>query len=361
VPDRTPPRSLVRAVLGLRQLLLRAADRLVPPEVALFNHSIGFGLTRTLGAIAEHRVADELGDGKATAGALAERLGLDADSLHRLLRAGAVYGLVRLDRRGRFRLTSIGQALREDHPHSMRAWIRYLNLPSTQAAWAGVGDTLRTGEPSFPAVHGRSVWQHFADTPEEERIFATAMQKFTELDVPAVVEGYPWPDNGTVCDVAGGVGTLLAGVLQARPELEGVLVDAPGVLSEAEAHLRSAGVRDRVTLSEGDMFERVDARADIYLLKDVLHDWDDERCLDILRTVRRAMPAGARVVLVETLQEPGSPDSIASLVDVHMMTQCDGGRQRSAPEFHALMREVGLQPGEVRLTGGPALVEGVAA
>ncbi len=204
------------------------------------------------------------------------------------------------------------------------------------------------------------MWQHFAETPEEERIFATAMRKFTELDVPAVVGGYPWPESGTVCDVAGGVGTLLAGVLRARPGLEGVLVDAPGVLSEAEAHLKAAGVRDRVSLSEGDMFERVDAQRGRLPAEGRAARLGRPALPSILGTVRRAMPAGARVVLVETLQEPGSPDPIASLVDVHMMTQCDGGRQRCAAEFHALMREVGLRPGEVRLTAGPALVEGVA-
>lgn len=361
MPDRPPPRVAARAVLSLRQLLLRAADRLLPPEVALFNHSIGFGLTRSLGALAEHRVADALADGPATAAELAGRLELDGDSLHRLLRAAAVYGLVRLDRRGRFRLTKVGQAVREDHPRSMRAWVRYLNLPSTQAAWAAVGDSLRTGEPSFPAVHGRSVWEHFGDHPEEERIFAAAMRNFTELDVPAVVDGYPWPAAGTVCDVAGGVGTLLAGVLRARLGLNGVLVDAPGVLAEAEAHLAAAGVRERVALSEGDMFAHVDARADVYVLKDVLHDWDDERSLTILQTVRRAMPDGARVVLVETLQERSRPDPIASLVDVHMLTQTDGGRQRSVEELHVLLRGAEMRPGEVRLTAGPALVEGVAA
>ena len=267
---------------------------------------------------------------------------------------------MRLDRRGRFSLTAIGRALREDHPRSLGAWARYLNLASTQEAWAGIGRTLETGEPSFPAVHGRSVWAHFAAHPDEERLFATAMRKLSQITVPAIVARYPWPEDGVVCDVAGGVGPVLAGVLQARPRLRGVLVDAPGVLAEAEAHLDAAGVRDRVTPSEGDMFERIDAEADVYVLKDVLHDWDDERCLTILRVVRAAMPPGARLVLVESLQEPNRVDPVASLVDVHMLTQCDGGRQRSAAELHALFRGAGIRPGEVRETGGPALVEGIA-
>src|SRR3954451_1211674 len=155
------------------------------------------------------------------------------------------------------------------------------------------------------------------------------MRSLTEADAPSIVHGYPWPAEGVVCDVAGGVGTLLAAVLDAQPGLRGVLVDAPGVLAEADGHLRSRGVRDRVELVEGDMFERVDARADLYLLKDVLHDWDDERCARILATVRATMAPGSKVVLVEPLQDPTEPHPAASLADVQMLTQCDGGRQRS--------------------------------
>lgn len=358
---RDPPRLATRAVLGYRRLAAIVLDRLVPPEAAMWEQSMAFVRTRVAGALAEHGVPDALAAGPATAAELAGRLELDADALHRCLRVAAVHGLVRLDRRGRFRLTGPGKALRQDHPRSMRAWVRYVNLPSTQEAWAGVADTLRTGEPSFRAVHGTSVWDHFAANPDEERLFAESMQKLTGLTTDGVVRKYPWPKTGTVCDVAGGVGTLLAAVLEARPEMRGVLVEAAGVLREAEPFLEDAGVSDRVTLSEGDMFERIDAEADYYLLKDILHDWDDEGCLAILRTIRAAMPDGARVVLVENLQEPNRADPVSSLVDVHMLTQCEGGRQRSAEELHALMRAAAIEPGKVRMTAQPALVEGSAA
>ncbi len=361
MPERLPPPIAARGALALRRLLLRAADRVVPPEIALFDATLAFTRTRVLGALTETGVVEELAKGRTTAAELAARLGLDADVLHRVLRAATVHGVTRLDRHGRFRLTAIGRALRSDHPRSLAAWTRYLNFDSTQAAWAGIGRSLETGEPCFPAVHGRSVWEHFAANPEEERLFATSMRKLSAIVVPAVVARYPWPDEGTVCDVAGGVGPVLAGILAARPRLEGVLVDAPGVLAEAPGHLEAAGVRDRVTLREGNMFERIDAEADVYVLKDVLHDWDDDRCLEILRTVRRAMPAGARVVLVEALQERNRPEPLTSIEDVHMLAQCDGGRQRSLAELHGLLRAAGLRLGEVRHTGGPALVEGVAA
>ena len=356
----TPPPRAAAAAVGAHRALLRLAHALLPSQVAVWRLSAGFMTTRVLGALATAGVFDALDDGPARAQELAARLGLDADALHRLLRAAAVDGVVRIDRRGRFRLTRLGRRLRAGDKQSMQAWVRYLHRPATQEAWAGVDRSLRTGEPSFPATHGRSVWEHLAAQPEEEREFAEAMRKLTEMITPFVAGGYPWPERGTVCDVAGGVGTLLAAVLGGRPGLRGVLVDAPGVLEEARAFLSGAGVADRVELREGDIFERIDARADLYLLKDVLHDWDDERAVAILRTVAAAMPAGARVVLVEMLQERDVPDPMASLIDVHMLTQCDGGRQRSVAELQALLRGAGLEPGAVHRTAGPALVEGVA-
>jgi O-methyltransferase len=361
VPDRQPPRAVARAVLAARRRLLRAADRLLPGEVALWEHSTGaLQHSHVLGALARHGVADALGDGKATAAELAPRVGLHADTLHRVLRAAAVRGLVRLDRRGRFSLTHVGQALRADHPRSLKAWVSYLDLDSTRNGYLGLADALRTGAPPFPERNGQSVWGHFADHPDEEALFADAMRNFTELDAQAVADTYPFPEGGTVCDVAGGVGTLLAGVLSAHPGLSGVLVDAPGVLGEAEGYLEGRGVRDRVTLSEGDMFQGIEAEADVYLLKDILHDWDDERSLQILRAVREAMPPGSRVVLVETLQDRNEVEPITSMVDVHMLAQTDGGRQRSAGELRALLSEAGLRPGAVRHTPLPSLVEGFA-
>ena len=358
--DRPPPRRAALGVLAARRALRSLSDRLLPGDLAAFLGTNAFAESRALGTFAELGIADELRSGSATAAELAARHGLDADALHRVLRFLAVEGYLKLDRRGRFALTRKGGFFASDHPRTLRDWTLYQQSPATQRAWASLTDTVRTGEPSFPAVHGQSVWDHFTAHPEEEARFAAAMRRMTELVLPAITAGYPWPETGRIADVAGGVGTLLAGVLEARPGARGVLVDAPGVLREAEGHLDRAGVRDRVELSPGNIFERVEAQADVYVLKDVLHDWDDERSLTILKTVRAAMPAGSRLVLVETLQEPNAPDDIASFVDLQMLTQCDGGRQRSVAELQALLRQAGLEPGEVRLTAGPALLEGIA-
>lgn len=356
---RAPPRAAVRLGLAARTLLQRAADGIAPPEIVAYERAIAFFGTRVAGALVELGVIDALRDGRRDAAELAGELDLHADTLHRTLRLAAAHGLVRLDRRGRFSLTRVGRALLSDSSPTLGPWARHLNTEAVQCAWAALPESIRTGEPSFPTVHGRSIWAHFANNPDEERLFAESMRELTALTLPWIASGYPWPERGVVADVAGGSGPVLAAVLSARPGLRGVLVEAPGVLAEADRHLAAAGVRDRVELAEGDIFARVDAEADVYVLKDILHDWDDERCVQILRTVAGAMRPGSRVVLVETLLDRNEADPIAASVDLHMLTQCDGGRQRSAAELGTLIREAGLRPGEIHRTGGPGLVEGL--
>lgn len=357
---RVLPPFATDVALAARRVLLRAADALLPAPAVLLMHTFGIGRTQVCAAMAELGVADALGDGRLTAAELAPRVGADADALHRLLRMAAVDGLVRLDRRGRFRLTRLGSALRGDAPAGLRSWARYMGLESTRRAWGDLTESVRTGEAAFRRVNGTSVWEWFAAHPEEERLFAEAMRSLTGLDAAAVAAASLWPQHGVVCDVAGGTGTLLAAILAPRPGLRGVLVEGPGVLAEAEAMLASAGVRDRVELVEGDLLGRLDARGDVYVLKHVLHDWDDETSARILARVRATMPAGARLVVVEQLQERNRPHPLASVVDLQMMTQCENGRERSPDELRALLRGAGLAAGRLERTGANALFEGVA-
>ena len=359
---RVPPPPAVDAALALRRLLLRAADSLLPPWAAVWDRTMGVGRTQIIGVIAELGVPDELGSGALSAADLAKRFDVDADALHRVLRAAAVDGLLRVDRRGRFKLTRLGKTLRSDSPATLRPWARYMALKSTRDAWGDLEETVRTGRSGFGRVHGMSVWDWFAAHPEEERLFAAAMRSITEFDAPALAASDLVPDTGTVCDVAGGAGTLLAEVLAARPGLQGVLIEAPGVLAEAEGVLSGRGVRERVELVEGDLFGELPAvGADLFVLKNILHDWDDPTSARILAGVRRAMAPGARLVVIEQIQERNEPHPFASLSDIQMLTQCVDGRERSRDELQALLRGAGFTPGRVQRAGVSALVEGVAS
>jgi hypothetical protein len=170
---------------------------------------------------------------------------------------------------------------------------------------------------------------------------------------------YPWREVTRVCDVGGGRGTLLSELLIRHPHLRGVLCDGAGVLASAGPLLRARGVADRVELVAGSFFGAVPRGADLYVLKNVLHDWDDARCARILGVVRAAMEPGQRVLVVESLLERNQVD-LTAFVDVHMMTVCDEGRERSRAELEQLLTAAGFRPGRVEAAPTVAVLEGVA-
>jgi hypothetical protein len=186
------------------------------------------------------------------------------------------------------------------------------------------------------------------------------MRELTAVDVAAIARAYPWPRRGTMCDVAGGIGTLLAAVLERRRHARGILIDSPAVLEEGRSFIASRGLAGRVDILPGDIFGELRARADVYIMKWILHDWSDEACLDILRRVRATMPPGSRLVTIDQHLDSGRPSAITSMVDLHMLVECEGGRERSPREVHELMRSAAIKPGRVRHAGLHMLVEGVA-
>lgn len=340
------PLPVVLATLALRRRLKQFADLLVPPQIAMLDLGEGVGSVQIAATIAELGIADVLADAPMTASQIAARVDCDEQTTHRLLRGAVACGLCTMDRRtGAVKLTRTGAVLRSDHPASLRAWMRYKGMHSTVRAWGGLAESVRSGQSAFATVHGMSVWEWYAAHPDEERVFASTMRQATEISAHAIARVYPWPDGAVVCDVAGGIGTLLSTIVaESHAHLRGILVDSAGMLAEARQLLAERGVADRIDLVESDIFRAIDATADVYIVKDVLHDWDDERCRKILTAVAASMPSGSKLVVVEYLQERNRPNPFSPLLDLHTLTQRDGGRLRSAAEVSALLSDAGLRP-----------------
>ena len=356
-----PPRALVRATLAARAALVRAADALIPPEYAIFDLSTGVLRTQLLHAAARLRIADLLEDGPQDAAALARRTGSDPDALHRALRALASAGVFALGADRRFSNNRLSRALLAGRHGSMRDFVEYLGFASNLRAFAGVDATLADGKNAFERENGAHVWDWFAAHPEEGRSFAAAMSHATELDAPSLAAGYDFGRFARICDLAGGRGTLLAEVLRRHPGPRGVLFDAAWVLEEARPYLASRGVAGRVELVAGDLFGDLPAGADAYLMKDVLHDWDDATCGRILAGCRRAMRPGARLLVVEVLVHSAESDPPAPILDVLMMLVCREGRQRSRDDLRRLLARAGLRLEAVHALASPfSIVEAIA-
>lgn len=335
-----PPDAVIKAVSRLTGSLHRLADAPLPGPVRILNLVARSTDSAIVSAFVDLGIADALGDEELEVDVLAERIDAHPVGLLRLLRPAARLGLV--CRRGtRYRLTSMGQHFREDHPMSFAPWTRYHSSPVALRAWESLAESVRTNSPAYASREGNSIWQWFAEHPDEERDFTVSMRTIADIDGPGQARRYPFEDGQTVCDVGGGVGTLLSHVLRANPTLRGVLVDGPGPAADAPAFLAERGVADRVEVVEGDLFGPMSVEADVFLLKDVLHDWDDERCLTILRHVRAALRPDDRVGLVEMVQVPMEANRLVPMVDLEMLVLTDGGRQRTIEEFDELFGRAG--------------------
>jgi len=344
----------VRVVVWVHQRLRSLVDRLAPPELLLAERMSGVAATAVAGALVSSGLAERLDDRPRTAHALVGEGVLDRDIAERILRGAAAIGLV--DRRaGGFRRNRLTRALQPESPRTLGPLAAYLASEANLRAWSRFPEAVGAGEVPFRRAHGQSVWEHLASSEEENARFALAMDALTRLDAEAVVETPGFSGLVGLCDVAGGTGALLEAALLANPRLEGVLVEAPSVVKLARNRFERTGLLGRVRLEPADVFARVPEGLPAYVLKDVLHDWDDARALALLEVVRRAMPAGARLLLVELLLDPGPGEALASLVDLHMLA-VTGGRQRSVEELTKLLRRAGFSAPVVHRTRSPSSV-----
>lgn len=359
-PD-APPGFVIRAAIALRRFLQGLADRVAPPEAILLDQMTGFGVSMLLGAVARHDIAGLLDErGPLTAAAIAEARGLDADATHRTLRALAANGTFEMLSDGSFANNRVSRALRSGQSSRMRECSLYFASGSNVAAWADYAHGLETGKSPFRAVHDASIWEWFDEHPDERENFAHAMMGFTVMSASAIAAIYPFDEVRRLCDVGGGRGTLLSEVLLRHPHLRAVLADASGVLESARELLGGRGVLERVELAPSSFFERVPEGCDAYILKNVLHDWDDEVCKKILRVVRQAMKPGDRVILCEALVDAGSRDRTHTTIDLQMLVACEEGRERSLGELRRLLEATGFR--HTRLFPFPvvSVVEGEA-
>jgi hypothetical protein len=359
-PD-APPAAVVRALLWLRGAVSRLAKALGPPELCVFEQATAAGLLHVLGALVRSGVPDALSQGPLSAEQLAERTGLHADALFRTLRCVALQGYFRLRRDGRFEHNSRSRALCGGRLSRAREFLLYFSSGSNLAAWGHFEHALATGHSPFDHVHGMNVWEWFEHHADEREMFAHSMMGISVADAPVIARIYPFREIHSVCDVGGGRGTLLSELLIRHPHLRGVLFENEGVLDSARQLLEARGVLHRVRLSPGSFFERVPTGADAYLLKNILHDWDDQRCAAILRNVRDAGGRHGRVLIAESLLDRFSRDPLAVPADLQMMVACSDGRERSHAEFQNLLVKSGFKLGRLFSYPTISVIEGLAA
>jgi SAM-dependent methyltransferase len=314
----------------------------LPPEVALTQMIFGAFVSQAVSVAAKLGVADLLAEQPQTVAALAAATGTHERSLYRVMRTLAGVGVFREKGEKVFELTPLAAPLRSDVPNSVRNGAIFMGAEWHWRVYGEMLHSVRTGESAWSRANGAEVFDYFAANPEHGEVFNRAMTDRSASAAAAVTAAYDFAGVAQLVDVAGGHGYLLAAVLRANPGARGVLFDLPQVVAGATALLEREGVTDRVELSSGDFFASVPEGADAYMVKHIIHDWDDERALLILNNIRRAMRDGGRVLIVETVVPEGNEPHFGKLMDLEMLVS-PGGVERTEREYRELLAQAGLE------------------
>jgi SAM-dependent methyltransferase len=330
-------------------------------QAALMLRQLAFAMriSRALYAAAQLGIADLLAGGPMTSERLALAAGADAQSLRRLLRALVAYGVFEEDAPDRYCLNAAAELLRRDVPGSQRAAVLFTAGDMTWQLWADVLESVRTGHAVVERAFGKNIFERHAQNGEESALFGQAMAAFSAALSLPLITAYDFSSFSCIADVGGGTGRLLADILAANPEVRGILFDLPDVSTAAPPLLEASGVAGRCKLVVGNFFEGVPAGADAYLLKHVLHDWDDARAITIISNCRKAMAPSATLLIVERVLPERAEEGRAAeayLVDLEMLVQAPGGRERTESEFQAILSAAGFAMTRIVPTTTPVIV-----
>jgi hypothetical protein len=330
----------------------------VPPQAAMLQLISGFWISRAVYVLAKLGIPDLLAKQPSSAEELAQLTETHAPSLARLLRALVSVGVLAQTADGKLSLTPLSETLRTDAPGSVR-WFAISELGEEHyPAWGDLMYSVKTGGIAFDHVFGMDIWEFFRSHPENARIFNDSMTGMTAAVNEAILSRYDFSGIKKLVDIGGGHGALITSILKANPDMSGVLFDAPVVIEGAVPRLQAAGMSDRCDAVSGDFFKEVPAGADAYILKWIIHDWDDARATAILRNCRRASTANGRLLLVDVVLPTTNERHFGKFIDLNMMIMA-GGLERTEEQFSELLANSGFRLTRVVHTESPfSIVEG---
>ncbi len=330
----------------------------LPAPVQMLQIISGFWIARGVYVIAKLGIPDLLTSGPKTANELAESTETHGPSLYRVMRALASVGILRSEENDRFALTPLSETLVTDAPGSLR-WFTVSELGQEHyPAWGNLMQSVRTGEIAFDHFYGMDVWQYFHKNPEDAAVFNDSMSGMTAAANDVIMSLYDFSSFSKVVDVGGGHGSLIISILKTNPQLKGVLFDAPEVVVGARSRIEAAGLTDRCEAVSGDFFEKVPAGGDAYVMKWIIHDWDDNRAVTILKNCRSHMAPNCRLILVDCVVPEGDEPHFSKFIDLNMLVMT-GGKERTATEFEKLFEAAGFKLLRVITTDLPtSIIEG---
>jgi len=331
-----------------------------PAHVGILGIMNGVLVAGAVSCLARLGIPDLVEAAPKSAQELASQIGADPQALYRLMRATASVGVLSEGPDGKFSQTPMSAVLRSKATPSLRAFAIMTGREWHGRGWAHLEHCVRTGEPAMQQIYGAPIFEYLKQHPEEAQIFNDAMTELSMIDSPAVAEAYNFEGIRSIVDIAGGHGLLLATILQRNPHLQGTLYEMPHVLDGARSGPLKP-VMDRCTLASGDMFSSVPSGADAYIMKHIIHDWPDDRCIHLLKACRKGVNSGGKLLVVDSVILPGNDFSPGKFLDLQMMI-FPSGCERTEKQFRDLFAGAGWRLNRIIPTAAPdSIVEGVPA
>lgn len=324
----------------------------------LSQMATGYWVSQMVYVAAKLGIADQLAAGSRTVADLAAAVKVQPGPLHRLLRGLASVGVFVEGEPQQFALNPAAEFLRDDHPQSVRPLA--IMAGGTQfEAWADLLHSVQTGETGFQHRFGRPLFDYLGDHPEQAAMFDRAMTSIHGRETAAMLEAYDFRPFKRIVDVGGGNGSQIIEILQKHRNLSGMVFDLPHVVERARGNLQKANLANRCDTRGGSFFEEVPPGCDAYLLRHIIHDWDDAQSIAILNCVRKAIPANGKLLIIETVIPPGNDPCFAKLLDITMLV-VPGGLERTAEQYNALLESAGFRLSDiVPTTIGVDVIEAV--
>ena len=316
-------------------------NQAMPPQLAILQMASGYWVSRSIYVAAKLGIADLLKDSPKSCDELATATGTHAPSLYRVLRALASLGVFAETQPNHFTLTPLAACLQSDTPNSVRACV-ILQGEEYYQAWGEFMHSVQTGGSSFEHIYGMNLYEYLAQNPESAKIFDEAMTNLSVTEIATIAASYDFSSIQTLVDVAGGEGLLIASILKSNPTLKGVLFDRPHVIERAKPFLEAEGLLERCQLAAGNFFESVPEGGDAYILKYIIHNWDDERAIAILKQCHKVIPDNGKLLVGEKVIPPGNEPFTGKFFDLHMLA-VTSGRARTEAEYRALFEKAGFK------------------
>jgi precorrin-6B methylase 2 len=337
-----PPVPVMNVVNGLQSFFYKLARRLTPPQVWMMNQAENLWLARGVVTALELNIAEHILAGRTTIDQLAADTNTNRDALYRLMRMLCAHEIFQLSRNGIYRLTPLSKVLVEGNRDSVKDFLLGHLGKLHYELFSEMDYTVKTGVNASRKLFNKDIFDHVRDTPEEQERFIKGMSNTAELFAPILLSAYNFSAYRHIIDIGGGHGSLLCHVLSKYDNLNATLFDSEHVVERATRNIRSYGLTERIKIVEGDFFGHVPEGADLYIMKHIIHDWNDSDSIKILKNINQAMKPGSKLLIIETILKNDNNYSFGKMLDILMLVITKDGRERTLDEFRSIFGQSGF-------------------